>query len=101
MERRKISQELRLEAVKLVRERGVSLRQEASDLNLHETVLHKWVNAQAAGPVSAFPGNGHRKPEQLEIEQLHREMTRLKAERDTLKGAEVATCKVRAFDGLD
>lgn len=87
MERRKFSREFKVEAVKLVRERGVSLQQAASDLDLHETVLRKWINAEAGDPVSAFPGNGQRKPEQLEIEQLRREVTRLKAERDILKKA--------------
>lgn len=93
MERRKFSREFKLEAVKMVRERGVSLQQAARDLDLHETVLRKWVNAQAADPACAFPGNGQRKPEQLEIEQLRREVTRLKAERDILKKAAASFAK--------
>jgi transposase len=87
MERRKFSRGFKVVAVKLVRERGVSLQQAASELDLHETVLRKWINAEAGDPVSAFPGNGQRKPEQLEIEQLRWEVTRLKAERDILKKA--------------
>ena len=43
MQRRKFSREFRLEAVKLVRERGVSVSQAARDLDLHENVLRKWV----------------------------------------------------------
>ena len=43
MQRRKFSREFKLEAVKLVRERGVSVSQAASDLDLHENVLRKWV----------------------------------------------------------
>ena len=65
VQRRKLSREFKCEAVKLVRERGVSLMEAARDLDLHETVLRKWVRAQDADPVSAFPGNGQRKPEQL------------------------------------
>ena len=37
MQRRKFSREIRLEAMKLVRERGVSASQAARDLNLYET----------------------------------------------------------------
>ena len=42
MERRRFTREFKVEAVKLVRERGVALRQAARDLNVHEYVLRKW-----------------------------------------------------------
>ena len=87
MERRKFTREFKLEAVKLVRERGVSAKQAARDLGVHENVLRKWVKDFAADPQHAFPGKGQMKPEQLEIERLRREVTRLKAERDILKKA--------------
>ncbi len=56
MQRGKFSHEFKLEAVKLVRERGVSVSQAARDLDLHENVLRKWVREQAADPGWAFPG---------------------------------------------
>ena len=84
MQRRKFSREFKLEAVRLVRERGVSVSQAARDLDLHENVLRKWVREQAADPGSAFPGHGVMKPEQQEIERLRRELARMKAERDIL-----------------
>ncbi len=62
MQRRKFSREFKLEAVKLVRERGVSVSQAARDLDLHENVLRKWVREQTADPGSAFPGHGVLKP---------------------------------------
>jgi transposase len=43
MGRRKFSREFKLEAVRLVRERGVSMAQAARDLDLHVNVLRKWV----------------------------------------------------------
>ena len=58
MQRRKFSREFKLEAVKLVRERGVAVAQAARDLDLHENVLRKWVREQQADPGSAFPGHG-------------------------------------------
>ena len=87
MERRKFSREFKLEAVKLVRERGVSVAQAARDLDVHENVLRKWVREQTADPLQAFPGKGQMKPEQFEIDRLRKEVARLKAERDILKKA--------------
>jgi transposase len=87
MERRRFSHEFKLEAVKLVRERGVAAAQAARDLDVHENVLRKWVREFAADPQHSFPGEGQMKPEQLEIERLRREVQKLKAERDILKKA--------------
>lgn len=87
MQRRKFTQEFKVEAVKLVTERGVSVTQAARDLGLHETVLSRWVKAYAADPQHAFPGHGQMRPEQLEIERLRKEVAKLKAERDILKKA--------------
>ena len=87
MERRKFSREFKLEAVKLIRERGVSVAQAARDLGVHENVLRKWVRGLEADPQQAFPGHGQMKPEQLEIDRLRKEVAKLKAERDILKKA--------------
>jgi transposase len=87
MERRRFGREFKLEAVKLVRERGVTVAQAARDLDLHENLLRKWVKDFAADPQHAFPGQGQMKPEQLEIERLRREVHKLKTERDILKKA--------------
>lgn len=87
MQRRKFSREFKLEAVKLVRDRGVSVAQAARDLDVHENVLRKWVREFGSDPVQAFPGQGQMKPEHHEIERLRREVNKLKAERDILKKA--------------
>jgi transposase len=87
MVRRRFDRAFKLEAVKLVRDRGVSASQAARDLDVHENVLRKWVKEFAADPQHAFPGQGQMKPEQLEIERLRRQVVRLKAERDILKKA--------------
>ncbi|EFM58984.1 transposase [Brucella sp. BO2] len=84
MQRRKFSREYKLEAVKLVRARGVSVAQAARDLDVHENVLCKWGREYGSNPVQAFPGHGQMKPEQLEIERLRKEVAKLKAERDIL-----------------
>jgi transposase len=87
MERRKYSREFKIESVRLIRERGVSVAQASRDLGIHENVLRKWVKEFAADPTQAFPGLGQMKPEQLEIDRLRLEVAKLKAERDILKKA--------------
>ena len=50
--RRRFGQEFKLEAVQLVKGRGVSVAQAARDLGVHENVLRKWVKqlpAEAQG----------------------------------------------------
>ena len=87
MQRRKFSREFKLEAVRLVRDRGVSAAQAARDLEVHANVLRKWVGDFASDPQQAFPGHGQMKPEQLEIDRLRRQVAKLRAERDILKKA--------------
>ena len=87
MQRRRFGREFKVEAVRLIRERGVSVAQAGRDLDIHENVLRKWMKELAADPGQAFPGHGQMKPEQLEIERLRREVAKLKAERDILKKA--------------
>jgi len=87
MERRRFPREFKLEAVRLIRDRGVSYAQASEDLGVHPTQLRNWVKAFVEDPQQAFPGHGQMKPEQLEITRLKREVIRLKAERDILKKA--------------
>jgi transposase-like protein len=85
MERRKFTREFKLEAVRLIKERGVSYDQASQDLGVHQSQLRSWVRMFAGDPQHAFPGQGQMKPEQLKIARLKREVTKLKAERDILK----------------
>lgn len=50
MQRRKFSRDYKLEAVKLVRARGVSVAQAARDLDVHENVLRKRVKEYGSDP---------------------------------------------------
>jgi len=87
MERRRFTREFKLEAVKLIKERGVGVAQAASDLGVHQTQLRSWMKAFADDQEQAFPGNGRQNAEQAEITRLKREVAKLKAERDILKKA--------------
>src|SRR5207247_8881858 len=85
MERRKFTREFKLEAVKLIQERGVTVAQAARDLGVQGSVLRRWVQECAADSQQAFPGQGQMKPEQVELARLRREVIKLTAERDILK----------------
>jgi transposase len=87
MARRSFSREFKLEAVRLVSERGMTVSQVARDLDIHENVLRRWIRQYRDDPAHAFPGAGQMKPEQAEIAQLKKEIRKLKAERDILKKA--------------
>ena len=87
MGKRVFSREFKLEAVKLVLERGVAKSEAARQLGIHLNVLRKWVKDFESDPQQAFPGPGQMRPEQAELERLRRENVRLRAERDVLKKA--------------
>ena len=89
--RRKFSREFKLEAVKMVKDRGVALKQAARDLDLNENMLRRWVREFSEDPQDAFPGWGQMKPEEAEIARLQREVAKLKMERDILKKAAVSS----------
>src|SRR5664280_1262930 len=79
MERRKFTREFKLEAVRLIRDRGVSYAQAEQDLSVHQSQLRSWVKAFADDPQYSFPGQGQMKPEQAEIARLKREVIKLRA----------------------
>lgn len=85
MQRGKFRREFRLEEIRLVRDRSIAVDHTARDLDLHENVLRKWASDTAADRKHAFPGHDQMKPEQQEIDRLHKEVAKLKAQRDILK----------------
>jgi transposase len=93
MTRRKFSREFKIEAVRLVTERGVAVAQACRDLNLAASVLRRWMRELMAAPVAAFPGNGLHRAELAGIATPKKEVAKLKAERDILKKA--AACFAR------
>lgn len=57
----------KLEAVKLVTERGVAVAQAAKDLDVHENMLRKWDHELREAPQEAFLGNGKQTAQDAEI----------------------------------
>ncbi len=87
MTRRVFSREFKREAALLVTMRGVSVAQAARDLDVHATVLRRWVGEFGSSGPDAFPGKGQLKPDDEELRSLRREVAKLKVERDILKKA--------------
>ena len=81
------SREFKVEAVRLVTQKGLSVSQAARDLDIHPTLLGRWKKQLAADGAQAFPGKGHLQPMQEELALLKRENAKLKMERDILKKA--------------
>ena len=67
MKRRTFSREFKIEAVKLVTERGVAVAQACRELELSESVLRRWMRELEDAPVGAFPGNDRLSAEQAEL----------------------------------
>lgn len=87
MGRRVFSREFKLEAVRLVKEKGLPKARVARDLGIHISVLRYWVEQFEEDPVHSFPGQGQMKPGDAELTRLQRELKRVTAERDILKKA--------------
>ncbi len=87
MGRRSFTTEFKHEAVKLVRERGMTVSQAAKDLGLHVNVLRAWVRDAKTNGTQAFPGRGKQRPDDAEVSRLRRELAKTQAERDILKKA--------------
>ena len=87
MERRKFTREFKLEAVRLIKDRGVSYAQAEQDLAVHQSQLRSWVKAFADDPAAGLSRPRSDEAGAAEIARLKREVTKLKAERDILKKA--------------
>ena len=87
MTRRIFCVKFKREAAQLVAVRGVSVAQASKDLDVHATVLRRWVREFSSSGTDAFPGKGQLKPDDEELRSLKREVAKLKAERDILKKA--------------
>lgn len=57
-ERRKFDREFKVEAVKLLTERGTPIAEVARNLDIHENLLHKWKKQYLEDTVDSFPGKG-------------------------------------------
>lgn len=87
MGRRVFSREFKLEAVKQIIDRGVPAVQVARDIEVHLTLVNRWVREHREDTAQAFPGRGQMRPAEADVVRLQRELRRVTAERDILKKA--------------
>jgi transposase len=87
MGRRTFTKEFKLEAVRLVTERGVAFAQAARDLGHSPERVAQLGEGICCGSAAFVSRHGQMKPEAAEIAALKREVAKLKAERDILKKA--------------
>jgi transposase len=83
--RRKYSKEFKQEAVEMTKVPGVSLNQLGAELGISAALLGRWRKQLKTEGVSAFPGRG--KPRDEEMTALKRELGRVRKERDFLREA--------------
>ena len=85
--RRKYDREFKIEAVKLVTERGTSVAEAARNLGIHENLLRTWKNKYLEDIADSFTGKGHLKPQDEQLRRLKKELADVAEERDILKKA--------------
>ena len=86
-QRRKYTSEFKVEAVKLITEKGYSVAEAARSLDIGETLLRSWKISLQANGDQAFPGNGRLPAHEEELRRLRAEVKRLLMEREILKKA--------------
>ena len=83
--RKVYTREFKVEAVRLMEESEMSAQRIAEDLGISTSSLNRWRRELREDPEQAFPGQGNLKPRDQEVEQLRRELHRMRQERDILK----------------
>lgn len=86
-ERRKYSDELKSEAVKMVIDQGLTQEETARRLSLPKGTVGNWVVASKAGVASARPGDQTVAELALENSKLRKELAEARMEREILKKA--------------
>ena len=85
--RRKYRREFKIQAVQMISQQGLSVKEVARDLGVNPNVIGRWKRELIGQGEQAFPGNGNRSPEQEELRRLREENRQLKMEGDILKKA--------------
>ena len=84
---RKYDLEFKINAVRLVLEKGITVEKASADLGVGLSTLERWIGEQKKHGAAAFPGKGHQRPDDEKLRKLERENEILRQERDILKKA--------------
>ena len=86
--RRHFDQQFKVDAIRLVNESGRPIAEIAKELGVNRNHLDRWKRQLGKkGPSIAFPGNGNLSADKKEMEELRKELARVKEEREILKKA--------------
>jgi transposase len=85
--RKTYTREFKLQALRMITDKGLSIAEVARQLGVTEGSLRSWKAAAEDQGAAAFPGPGKLSPVDDELRQLRAEVHRLRAERDLLKKA--------------
>ncbi|RUA01102.1 MAG: hypothetical protein DSY89_05460 [Deltaproteobacteria bacterium] len=85
--RKTYTREFKLEAVRLIAEKGYSIAETSRNLGVEYSVLRRWNRQLADDPQNAFPGKGRLKAPDEELRRVKRKLERVIEERDILKKA--------------
>lgn len=87
MTKKVYTKEFKEEAVRLVLEQGLSVRQSCEELGVSYSGMRKWLKEKKHKGGGAFPGSGNLSPEDQKIRELEKKVKRLEMEREILKKA--------------
>jgi transposase len=85
--RRVYNRDFKIEAVKLITDKGYTIAEASRNLGVEYSVLRRWKKQFESDPQFAFPGKGSLKPQDEELRRLKRKLDRVQEERDILKKA--------------
>ena len=85
--RNRYSREFKMEAVRLITEKGYSIAEASRNLGVDYSALRRWKKQLANDPDNAFPGKGKQKAADEQLKKLQKELERVTEERDILKKA--------------
>lgn len=86
MANKKYTEEFKLDAVKLILEKGYTYKEAAKRLKVHKDTLARWVRIFEAGDM---PGTDGKTPKEVleELKRLRKENKKLRIEQEILKKA--------------
>jgi len=77
--------EFKLEAVRLVLDKGMTAAQVARDLGINPELIYRWKREFQNDPAFAFPGQGKVAGDEAELKRLQKRVKELEEEREILK----------------
>ena len=85
--RKTYSKEFKEEAIRLVKEDGLTCIQVERDLGIGQGTVSKWIRDKKRFQDDAFCGSGNVRPSEREFKSLQKELARTKRELEILKKA--------------